>query len=353
MKITGLEAWRVDTKLKEPYTIAYETIDAVTNIFLRIDTGDGIRGYGCAAPDAHVTGETPEDVLNACRDRVTPVLEGASPLRREKLLLDLNRLEHDFPSTAAMVDMALWDILGKKAGLPVFRLLGGCREHMPTSITIGIMSVEETVKKAREWVKQGFRVLKIKGGRHVTEDIERMIKVREALGEEVELRFDANQGYTVARALQFAEGVAGARVEMMEQPTPKEHKEWLGEVRKQSPVPVMADESLMNLEDAYYMARQQLVDMLNIKLMKVGGISPALEIDALARAAGQTVMIGCMDESALAIAAGLHFALARPNVKYADLDGHLDLVDDPAAGAVKLENGILYPLDKPGLGFEP
>jgi L-alanine-DL-glutamate epimerase-like enolase superfamily enzyme len=350
MKITRVEYWPVEMRLLEPYRIAYESVERTTNVFLRITTDEGIVGVGCAAPDLHVTGESPASTLRALRDLVAPAAVGADPLRAARLLETLRGALKGRPAAKAALDMALYDVLGKKAGMPVYKLLGGYRTSIKTSVTIGILSERETVERAVDWIRRGFQSLKLKGGVDVEADISRTIRLREAIGEHIELRFDANQGYTVDEAIRFVDQTRGARVGLLEQPTPKTDPALLAHVSRRVHLPVMADESLITLGDTFYLAKHNLADMVNVKLMKVGGIAEALQINAVARAAGLEVMVGCMDESALAIAAGLHFALARPNVEYADLDGHLALLDDPAANAVRIENGVLYPCDDAGFG---
>lgn len=352
MKIRNIEVWPVSMKLSEPYSIAYETVHEVTNVFIRVETSNGINGFGCAAPDKNTTGEIPETVLNCINDKVYPLVKGSDALRTAMLIEKLKPVLKDSPSTIAAVDMALYDILAKKCGLPLWRVLGGFRDRIKTSITIGILPVDDTIEKAKGWVKQGFHCLKLKGGKDVDSDIHRTIRVWEEVGKNIELRFDANQGYTPEQAIRFVNETRKANLELLEQPTPKGQPDLLRSVTNKAHIPVMADESLMTLRDAFRIAHRGLADMVNIKLMKVGGIMESLQINAVARSAGLEVMVGCMDEAGLGIAAGLHFALARPNVAYADLDGNIGLIGDPSSDAIKLKDGILYPNTNPGLGYD-
>ena len=351
MKIVAIEVWPVTFELMEPYEIAYETVSRTSNLFMRLETSSGINGYGCAAPDEPVTGETIPMVLQAVEQAVKPLLNGTDPLRRSRVMQRLKQAMPKNPSLLACIDMALLDILGKQCGLPVWKILGGFRDRMKTSVTIGILPEKETLDRALYWKGVGIRALKMKGGTDVEADIVKLMRVRETVGPTMELRFDANQGFTVEESLRFVKATRKARLELLEQPTPKSAPELLKRVTNRVSIPVMADESLMTLRDAFRIARSGLADMVNIKLMKAGGISEALQINAVAKAAGLEAMVGCMDESALSIAAALHFALACSNVAYADLDGHLGLKDDPAAGSVILRNGILFPSNKPGFGF--
>lgn len=352
MKIVSLDAWPVEFELTAPYTIAYETVDRADNVFVRLKTDGPLEGCGCAAPDLTITGESAASVLDAIEQIGLPCLAGADPLRPALYLDALRREMPHHPAALAALDMALHDLLAKIAGIPLWRLLGGYRDRIRTSVTIGILPIDETVQSADDFVKQGFASIKIKGGSDVELDIARVLAVRRAVGPGIELRFDANQGYTFEDSVRFVPAIASAGVELLEQPTARAELALLGRVTAAVDIPVMADESLMTSKDAFKLAGDELVDMVNVKLMKVGGIAEAQRIATIAKAAGMEVMVGCMDESALAIAAGLAFALSRPAVVYADLDGHLELIDDPTAGAVVLRDGYLYPSDRPGLGFD-
>lgn len=349
MKITNVTWERYDLRLTKPYTIAYEVIDRATNFILRLETDTGLVGQGCAAPDVPVTGETPAMVETALRSVIEPFVKGQNPFTYARLLAELRGLLPGQSSALAMVDTALFDLIARQAGVPLYQLLGGYRHRIETSITIGILPLAETLAEAEAFVGQGFRILKIKGGRSVEEDTERMLKLRE-LFPDIVLRFDGNQGYSVREALQFYRQTSSVEVEIFEQPTLIGQEKKLGRVTEQTSIPVMADESLKSLQDSFRLVSNKRVNMINIKLMKVGGIMEAMHINSVAKSDGVEVMVGCIDESALGIAAGLHFALSRPNIRFADLDGHLEFAQDPFDGLFRLEEGWLMPTDAAGLG---
>ena len=350
MRITALEYERLDLELGEPYQIAYETVSKSHNIILKVITDQGLTGFGCAAPDLEITGESPEDVLNQIRGPIQDLLRGGAAFRHTYYHAQLRKNSEVGPSARAMVDIALFDLLARKAGLPLYQLLGGYRSRILTSITIGIRPLGETIEQAGQFLKSGFKVLKLKGGLDPDADIEKVFKLREAYGSGFALRFDANQGYSPSQAIYFMERTRKSGIEILEQPTHTRDPKGLRHVSRQIPEPVMADESIKSLADAYHLTRKGMMDMVNIKLQKVGGIQEAAHINSVAKAGGLEVMIGCLDECGLGISAGLHFALSRPNIQYADLDGHLDLLGDPFTNLFHLRDGVLIPSDAPGLG---
>lgn len=350
MKIKTVEYIRLDMPLSEPYTIAYETVSSTSNIILKVTTDSGLTGWGCAAPDKEVTGETPEAVIQSITEIIEPGLIGESPFQVAWFNHEFRQLKKIGRSAQCMLDMALLDLTARKAHIPLYQLLGGFRKKIETSITIGILSKEETLERARDFLAQGFSILKLKGGLSLEEDVEKVRKLREAFGNHFRLRFDANQGYSPEEAIRFTNDTKLYGIEMLEQPTRMQSEADLKTVTQNISVPVMADESIKTLKDAFRLTSNETIDMVNIKIMKVGGISEAQHINSVAKAGGMEVMVGCLDECALGIGAGLHFALSRPNIEFADLDGHLDLLDDPFEHLFELKNGWLYPSDYPGLG---
>ncbi len=199
-------------------------------------------------------------------------------------------------------------------------------------------------------MKKGFTIIKLKGGLSLDEDIEKVIALRKKFGDELHLRFDANQGYTPEESVQFMTQIKKYQVEIFEQPTTPKLESKLEEITPNGSIPIMADESVKTLKEAFGLAQDDLTNLLNIKLMKMGGIAESTHINSVAKAAGMEVMVGCLDECSLGIAAGLHFALSSKNIEYADLDGHLALDNDPFTNLFHLDKGVLYPTNSPGLG---
>jgi len=351
MRVVKAEYWRTDFVLREPYTIAYETYDAATNFFVRVRSADGHEGFGCAAPADDVTGETIADCGSSLAEFCAALEAGAT----EPLATGRGAT----PAADAAIDMALHDLRARTLGVPVYAMLGGRPGALPTSITIGISDLAETRAQGKRHAEQGFRALKVKGGRDAELDAERMLALRADLGDGMELRFDANAGYSPAQAEAFLEATSSADIAVFEQPTGREAPAATAQVKSvltmlSAPRPaLLADEDAIGVHDARELAAAGQVDGVVVKLMKCGGIAAAMEIDKISAAAGMRNMVSCMDEGALAIAAGLHYALAAQCCSWIDLDGHLDLLDDPTGAALRLREGLLEPSPRPGFGVSP
>ena len=352
MKITKVEHWIEHLDLIRPYTIAYETIDAVDIHFVRIGVEKGLFGIGAASPGPEVTGESSEACRNALQTHLEPLLLGRDVLHLNTLVRELQNAMPDAPAARAAVDMALYDIMARHLEIPLVEWLGRAHRSLPTSITIGIESVKESIEEAREYLGRGFRILKVKLGKSLEEDLERLHRLRENIGQKMAIRVDVNQGYSLKEFKQFIKKTRVLDLEFIEQPLKAADIEGMRQLPDAIRAKTAADESLINVRDALrctYPPRP--FGIYNIKLMKCGGIFPALQIAGIAECAGIDLMWGCNDESIVSISAALHTALASPATRYLDLDGSLDLARDLAQGGFMLKNGDLSVTEKPGLGI--
>jgi L-alanine-DL-glutamate epimerase-like enolase superfamily enzyme len=350
--IQKVEVYAVRLRYREPFRIAPTVSTESRNIVVKIVTDYDVVGWGESSPSKRVTGETPETVIKTL-DRVAPKLIGQCPLRIEHDVELMDLTVKGNPAAKASVEIALHDILGKTARKPLFMLIGGYRTAVKTDMTLSVKYPREMTKDALKAVKKGFRALKVKVGVNPTEDVERVKRIREAVGDETELRIDANQGWTPRQAIEVLKKMAKFKVQFAEQPVPAEDLKGLKKVRENSPIPIMADESVHSPEDALRLIEAEVVDMINIKLMKCGGILKGRKIASVAEAAGLPCMIGCMGESEIGIAAGAHLAAGVKNIQFADLDSDILLKDKLVrSGGAKIKGSMRTFSREYGLGIK-
>jgi len=347
MRIDLIEFAPVSIPRLERFTIARGSSDVAENVFVAVHSGS-LVGNGCGAP-TEVTGETTRTALAALQTFVR-ALRGFTFDHPRQVADQMDKILPGNPSAKAGVDIAVHDLAAQAAGVPLYRFLGGTKDRMPTDMTIGIMPSPDAVERARRWVQQGFRSLKVKVGRDPKADLERLRAIRAAVGPAIELRVDGNQGYTWGQALSFARASRDLNVAFFEQPVSKEDWEGMRILSESSPIPIMADEMVLAAEDAKKVRWANCAKAVNLKLMKHGGIARTVDVNTICESAGYPTMVGCMGEPQLSIAAGLHFALAHPNVRWLDLDSHFNLAKDPTSG-LRFEDGNLIAPSGPGLGI--
>ncbi|HTH57120.1 MAG TPA: dipeptide epimerase [Cyclobacteriaceae bacterium] len=353
MKIKSITSWSADLGNTKPYTIAFKTVDEVNNAFVEITLDNGVTGIGSGNPSEYVTGESFAQCKDALQEKNIAFLVGRDIRELHQLTFEVWQKFPKNPAARAALDIALHDVFTKFLGVPLVKYLGQKIQSLPTSNTIGIKNVEETLKEAQEYGERGFKVLKVKLGIDLEEDIERMAKLREKFGKKFVIRIDANQGYTSQQTIEFHKRTKQFDIELIEQPLPAKEIDALKKLPDEIRQMIAADESLLTPKSALELVKPPRASgIFNIKLMKCGGVSQALKIADIGAQEGVDLFWGCNDESIVSITAALHAAFSCANTKYIDLDGSLDLARDVVKGGFILKDGIMYCSDKPGLGVE-
>ncbi|WPC44602.1 dipeptide epimerase [Clostridium sp. JS66] len=354
MKIKDIQIGRISVPLKTPFKTALRTVNSVEDVIVKIVTDSGSVGYGEAPPTGVITGDTTGAIIGAIEDHIKKLLIGKNIENFEDIMITLNNCMVKNTSAKAAVDIALYDLYGQRYNAPLYKLLGGYRKEIETDITISVNSPEEMAEDSLKAVKRGYDTLKIKVGVDSSMDIKRMKAIREAVGYDVRIRIDANQGWKPKEAVYTLRKMedSGLQIEFVEQPVKAHDIEGLKFVTDNVSIPVMADESVFSPEDALKIMQMRAADLVNIKLMKTGGIYNALKICSMAEIYGVSCMIGCMLEANVSVTAAVHLAAAKSIITKIDLDGPVLCSEDPVEGGAIFNERKITLSNECGLGIK-
>lgn len=352
MKITDIQAKIFSLELKQSVRVALGEITKSDTVIVKIQTDAGLCGFGEGSGIPFVTGETCEDILLAV-SLLRDELLGLDPWAIAEAHRRMDAAMSNHTAAKAAIDLALYDLMGKEAKLPLYRLLGGMNTAVETDKTITLAEPKIMAAEARELALGGFHHIKIKAGLDPAKDLEAVRLIREAVGPDVHLKLDANQGWSVSQSIRTIRDMEAYALNAVEQPVAAWDVEGLATVRSKTVTPIMADESCFSSRDALALLRRQAVDYINIKLMKSCGLYDALRINAMAEAAGVGCMLGCMVESRLAIAAGAALVSACRNISYADLDSTMFTHEHPGiTGGYQAEGSVMRLGEAYGIGVQ-
>ncbi len=356
MKITEIKIEKFSIPFTEPFQVAFGLISDSESWTIKVMTDEGIYGLGSAAPMAFVTGET----MNTCYlvlKMFAEALIGRNPEDIQGAHALMDSIIYGNGSAKCAVDTALYDIAAKKREMPLYRLLGGTNPSVDNDITIGIDQPDKMRAEAEKYVKEkGFRILKVKTGLDLQQDMEALTLIRQAVGEEIRIRVDANQGYDQDTALAACKALEPLGIEAMEQPLPWWDFEGAAQLKRknETAVALMLDESIHSPYDAQRAAKLKCADYYNIKLMKCGGLFHGARIADIAEGAGVGCMVGCMQENKISLTAGISLVAAKKAIVEADCDSFMFFPgdDDGIAGGFTRQGGVFTLTEKPGLGIE-
>lgn len=353
MKITNVRLGRISVPLRTPFKTALRSVNSVEDVIVEIHTDCGAVGYGEAPPTGAITGDTTGAIIGAIQDHIAKTIVGRDVDEFEPLLQSVQKCIVGNSSAKAAVDMALWDLYGQLYRIPVYKLLGGGRKQIVTDITISVNDPDTMASDARKAVARGYDCLKMKVGVNPELDVARLAAVRNAVGKDIVIRIDANQAWTPKQAVKLLNRMQeqGLDIELVEQPVAAHDFAGLKYVTERSYVPVLADEAVFSPENAMTILQMGAADLINIKLMKCGGIYNALKIASAAQVFGVECMIGCMLEAKISVNAAVHLACAKNIITRVDLDGPVLCSEDPILGGAVFDEKTITVSDEPGLGI--
>lgn len=352
MKIKEIEIFAIRLPLHEPFVISYATYDDMPSIIVKLTTDTGIVGYGEAVADDHVTGESWEGTFAVLRHTLAPAVIGLNPSEFERLHETMDKEIYGVPTAKAAIDIACFDAVGKSLGIPAYQLLGG-RYHSEFPIThvLSIGEPEAMAEEAAQRMEAGYTSFKMKVGTNAAEDVKRIQAVRKRVGETIAIRVDVNQGWVnSSTTLQAMKKLEACHLDWLEQPVKADDIDGLVEVKSKSATPLMADEGLRGVREMREIIAKRAADKVNIKLMKCGGMYPAMKLAHMAEMAGIDCQVGSMVESSIGSAAGFHVAFSQKAMSSVELTGPLKFSKD--VGNLQYDVPFIRLNEKPGLGIE-
>ncbi|WP_391206350.1 mandelate racemase/muconate lactonizing enzyme family protein [Psychrobacillus sp. L4] len=352
MKIKEIDIYAIRLPLLEPFIISYHTYDDMPSIIVKLTTEDGLVGYGEAVADEHVTGETWESTYAMLKNTLAPLLIGKNPMEFERLHEMMDKAVYQAPAAKAAIDIACYDVVGKKLGVPVYQLLGGrYHEKFPITHVLSIGTPEKMAEEAEKRIKEGYSSFKMKVGTEVQDDVKRIQAVRAKVGDDIAIRVDVNQGWkNSANTITAMRQLEHAGLDWLEQPVVADDFNGMVEVKAKTSTPLMMDEGLRGFRDMRELIEKQAAHKVNIKLMKCGGIYPAMKLAHMAETAGIECQIGSMVESSIGSSAGFHVAFSKKAFTSVELTGPLKFSKD--IGNLHYDVPFIKLNERAGLGID-
>ena len=354
MIIKKIEIGKIKVSLITPFKTALRTVEAIEDIVIIIHTDTGNKGFGEAPPTAVITGETHDSIMGAVT-LIGKQLIGKNIENFNTLIDIVQKTIVKNTSAKACLEIALYDLFAQSMGKPLYKVLGGGHNKLKTDLTISVDNVEKMVSDSLKAVEAGFDELKIKVGKDIKEDIYRIKSIYEAVGPDIKLRLDANQGWTAKESIYAIKKIEeyGIKLDFVEQPVKAHDIQGMIKVTSEVLSPILADESIFSPKDAIEVITQKAADIVNIKLMKTGGISNALKIINICEIYDIPCMIGCMLEAGISVTAAAHLAASKSSViTRIDLDGPALCSENPLDGGIIMDGPMITLSHEPGLGIK-